>query len=86
MRVPSVTIAALTLVAATAAFAQPPKAPAKPAAQPASHAAPVILAAPDPIPTPAPTDPATTPPAKPHRAARVTTCRCGDQAEEQPEQ
>ena len=81
-----VTIAAIARAAGSALHAEPPKAPAKPAAQPASHSAPVILAAADPVPTPPPTDSAATPPAKPHRAARVTTCRCGDQVEEQPEQ
>jgi hypothetical protein len=80
-----VMIAAAVLTAGSAA-AEPVKAPAQPAAQPANRPAPVMLASADQVPTPSPTDQAAPPQAKPHRAARVTTCRCGGQTEEQPEQ
>ncbi len=79
-------IAVAVLTVSTGVAAEPAKTPAKDAAPPVSHSAPVILASADPVRTPAPTDQATLPQAKPHRAARVTTCRCGDQLEEQPEQ
>jgi hypothetical protein len=77
-------VIATALLAAGAAAAEPPKTPAKDAAQPARRPAPVILASADQLPTPAPGQTAQ-PPVK-HRAARVTTCRCGDQVDEQPEQ
>jgi hypothetical protein len=81
-----VMIAAVALAAGTAASAEPTKASAQPAAQPANRPAPtVLLASADQVRAPAPSDQAN-PPAKPHRAARVTTCRCGGQTEEQPEQ
>jgi hypothetical protein len=77
-------IAILTL--GTAVSAEPPRTTAKEAAQPANRAAPaVLLASAEQVTAPAPSDQATPQP-KPHRAARVTTCRCGGQAEEQPEQ
>jgi hypothetical protein len=79
-------IAAAALAVGTAAPAEPAKAPAHAATQPANRpAAPVLLASVDQVPTPAPADQSGSP-AKPHRAARVTTCRCGGQTEEQPEQ
>lgn len=78
-------IAASILVAGSATAA-PPNPPAKPAAQQSKAPAPVILASADRLPSPAPADPAASQP-KPHRAARVTSCRCGGQVEEeQPEQ
>jgi hypothetical protein len=81
-----VMIAAVALAAGTAASAEPTQAPAQPAAQPANRPAPtVLLASADQVRAPAPSDQATSQP-KPHRAARVTTCRCGGQTEEQPEQ
>jgi hypothetical protein len=81
-----VMIAAVALAASTAAFAEPAKAPAQSAAQPANRPTPaVLLASADQVRAPAPSDQATPQP-KPHRAARVTTCRCGGQTEEQPEQ
>ena len=83
MHAPFMMIAALALAAGTAASAEPTKASAQPAAQPANRPAPtVLLASADQVRAPAPSDQAN-PPAKPHRAARVTTCRCGGQTEEQ---
>jgi len=79
-------IAAAVLTAGSAVAAEPAKAPAQAAAQPGNRSAPVMLASADQVPTPAPTDQATPQQVKPHRAARVTTCRCGGQTEEQPEQ
>jgi hypothetical protein len=82
-----VMIAAASLTVGTAAPAEPAKAPAQAAAQPANRPArPVMMASADQVPTPAPADQGASTPAKPHRAARVTTCRCGGQTEEQPEQ
>jgi hypothetical protein len=81
-----VMIAAVALAAGTAASAEPTKAPAQPAAQPANGPAPtVLLASNDQVRAPTPSDQAN-PQAKPHRAARITTCRCGGQTGEQPEQ
>jgi hypothetical protein len=81
-----VMIAAVALAGGTAAPAEPTNAPAQTAAQPANRPAPtVLLASADQVRAPAPSDQAN-PTAKPHRAARVTTCRCGGQTEEQPEQ
>ncbi len=81
-----VMIAAVALAAGTAASAEPAKAPAQPATQPANRSATaVLLASADQVRSPAPSDQAS-PQSKPHRAARVTTCRCGGQTEEQPEQ
>ncbi|HZC38430.1 MAG TPA: hypothetical protein VE221_07125 [Sphingomicrobium sp.] len=76
-------IAAAALAAGTAAPAEPTKAPAKDAAQQTNHPAPVLLASADQVAAPASTDQASSSQAKPHRAARVTTCRCGGQTEEQ---
>jgi len=82
----SFVIAATALAIGTAVAAEPPKAPVKDATPQVSHSAPVILASADQVRTPAPAaDQANPAPAK-HRAARVTTCRCGDQVEEQPDQ
>jgi hypothetical protein len=81
-----VMIGAVALAAGTAASAEPTKAPAQPAAQPANRPPPtVLLASADQVRAPAPSDQANSS-AKPHRAARITTCRCGGQTEEQPEQ
>jgi hypothetical protein len=83
MHARSAAIAVAILTLGTAVSAEPPKATVKDAAQPANRPAPpVMLASADRVPTPAPTDSATSP-AKPHRAARITTCRCGGQTEEQ---
>ena len=74
------TAAVATLIAAPIA-AEPVKAPVQPASQPAANAANVVLAAaelPQSVETaPIASDSAAPPPAR-KRAARVTTCRCGD--------
>jgi hypothetical protein len=78
-----VTIAAAALTLSTSASAEPPKSPApQNAAQ--AHPAPVVLASADHVGTPAPVAevPAQ---AKPHRAARVTTCRCGGDPQPEPQ-
>jgi hypothetical protein len=81
-----VAIIALTMLAAgTAAAAEPPKASAQAPAQQPNRPARVMLASAEQVPAPAPADQAN-PQSPKHRAARVTTCRCGDQAAEQPEQ
>jgi hypothetical protein len=76
-----VSIAAAAVALATSVAAEPPKAPPpQPTTQP--HPAPVVLASADHVATPD----GTQAPAKPHRTARVTTCRCGgDPQPEQPE-
>ena len=80
-------IIALTMLAAgTAVAAEPPKANASAPAEQANRPARVMLASAEQVRAPTPADQANAQPPK-HRAARVTTCRCGDQtAEEQPEQ
>jgi hypothetical protein len=82
MHVRLLMIAAVGSTLGTAAPADPPKPAVQNASQPASRPAPVMLASAEPVRTPSPSDQATTP-AKPHRAARVTSCRCGGQTEEQ---
>lgn len=73
-------IAAAALAAATAAAAEPAKAPVQQPEKPAK----VVLASADEVRAPAPTaDRANSAPAK--RARRVTTCRCADRVEQQPE-
>jgi hypothetical protein len=72
-------IAAVTLTSVSAFAAEP----VKPAQPQSSHAEPVsaqvVLASADDVPAPAGTDHQTAPtPPRPHRVARVTTCRCGD--------
>ena len=87
MNIRFVLIAAATLMSGTAFAAEPPKAPVEQAAQPQRTNPPVVLASADEVRAPLPGESAT--PVK-HRVARVTTCRCGDQAatdpESQPEQ
>jgi hypothetical protein len=78
-------IALALLTAGTGVGAEPPKASAKEAGQPAKRPAAVMLASAEQVPTPTPADSNPQTPVK-HRAARVTTCRCGDQLAEQPEQ
>jgi hypothetical protein len=83
---PRFAIIALTVLAAgTAVAAEPTQAPAKDVSQQASRPARVMLASAEQVSAPAPADQSNPQPPK-HRAARVTTCRCGDQAAEQPEQ
>ena len=79
-------IALIMLAAGTAVAAEPPRANAPAPAQQANRPARVVLASAEQVPAPAPADQANPQPPR-HRAARVTTCRCGDQAvEDQPEQ
>ncbi|MFL6829863.1 MAG: hypothetical protein ACJ8D5_04480 [Sphingomicrobium sp.] len=73
-------IASTVLALATAAAAEPPKAATGAAAQPQSRPAAVVLASAEPVQTPQVASQELAPvPAKRPRAARVTTCRCGDQ-------
>ena len=74
-----VMIAAAALTIAANAAAEPPKVEAREASQPANRPAEVLLASAEQIRTPTPTadQPSATPVKRP-RAARVTTCRCGD--------
>ncbi len=81
MNVRFISIAAATAMAASAHAAEP----AKPSPQPAPQAQQrpdVVLASADRLQAPAaPSDQQVTTP-RPHRVARVTTCRCGDQQAE----
>ena len=82
MRTRYLLIASAALAATAAANAEPAKPePRAPAAQPANRPAEVILASADQVQasTPAVQGQSATPVKRP-RAARVTTCRCGDQA------
>ena len=75
-------IAAAALTVATAALAEPAKAPS--ASQTPSRPSPVVLASADRVVGAASTTQASPTPAKRPRAARVTNCRCGaPQAEDQ---
>jgi hypothetical protein len=72
-------IAAAALVLGTSAFAEPVKTRGAQPAQPATPPAAVVLASADQIrDVPASADQPAAPVKRP-RAARVTTCRCGDQ-------
>jgi hypothetical protein len=75
-------IAATALTMATSGLAEPAKAPAAEAGKAASRPAQVVMASADQVEAPAPAadQPAATPAKRP-RAARVTTCRCGDPAQ-----
>jgi hypothetical protein len=74
----------VTLIAAAAATlaasvgAEPPKAEVHQASQPAKTPTEVALASADQVRAPAPSEQPSTTPVKRPRAARVTTCRCGD--------
>ena len=72
-------IAAAALTIGTSALAEPPKTRAARAAQPATPPAQVLMASAEEARDPAPAAEPATPPVKRPRAARVTTCRCGDQ-------
>jgi len=78
-------IAAAAVALATAATAQSAKTPPAQANSAPKHPAPVVLASADHLAGPAPVSEATTAPAKPHRAARVTTCRCGGDPQPAPQ-
>lgn len=72
-------IAATALAMTGAAVAEPPKPQAPETNQPADRPAEVVLASADQANVPAPADQQSSPaPAKRPRAARVTTCRCGE--------
>jgi hypothetical protein len=81
-----VTIAAAMVLAATGATAaQPVKKPAPQAKQTQTRSTPVVLASAEQV-SPEATSDAAPPPVK-HRAARVTTCRCGGEPQAaQPEE
>ena len=75
-----ITAAALTI--GTSASAEPAKPRGPQAAPAASPPAQVVLASADQIRDPAPIANQATPPAKRPRVGRVTTCRCGDQQDQ----
>lgn len=76
-------VIAVAALASTSAFAAEP---AKPAPQPAARTQPrVVLASAEQVQTAAPADQQAVAP-KPHRIARVTTCRCGGQQAQPDEQ
>lgn len=77
MHARSVIIAAAALALATSAIAQSAKTQAPQPNSTQTHPAPVVLASADHMAS-APVGDAAPAQAKPHRAARVTTCRCGD--------
>jgi hypothetical protein len=79
-------IIAAALAVTGSAAAEPAKAPVQ-TAKPVGQAAPVVLASADRV--PGSSGPAAAAPVKRPRAARVTSCRCGDpqpQADEQEQQ
>lgn len=72
-------VAVSGLFVAAGASAEPAKAPVRKADQPAKQAAPIVIASAEEIRS-QPSDQQSAAPAKRERKARVTTCRCGDQA------
>lgn len=72
-----VIIAAAASALATSAIGQSTKTPPPQPNSTQVRPAPVVLASADHVES-APVTDATQAPTKPHRAARVTTCRCGD--------
>ena len=82
MRVRSLTVAIAMLSISTAALADPAKAPVHKADQPSTQQPSVEIASADDTAADAATvqQQPVADPAKPARHARVTTCRCGDQA------
>jgi hypothetical protein len=72
-------IAAAALVVGTSAFAEPPKTRGAQPAQPAPQPAAVVLASAESVRDTAPDADQPAAPVKRPRAARVTSCRCGDQ-------
>jgi hypothetical protein len=72
-------IAAAALVVGTSAFAEPPKTRGAQPAQPATQPAAVVLASAETVRDTAPSADQPAAPVKRPRAARVTSCRCGDQ-------
>ena len=79
-----VTVAVAALTLSTSTSAEPPKAPVPQATPTQAHPAPVVLASADRVGTPAPVTEAPGQ-AKPHRAARITTCRCGGEPQPEPQ-
>jgi hypothetical protein len=78
MRVHVTLIAAAAAIFSASVVAEPPKAEVHRASQPAKTPTEVALASADQIRAPAPAEQPSTTPVKRPRAARVTTCRCGD--------
>jgi hypothetical protein len=78
-------IAVAALTSATAFAAEPVKPVAHQPSQPQRASSQVVLASADDVRAPAPAEQQASTPAKPHRFARVTTCRCGDAAAAQPD-
>jgi hypothetical protein len=82
MRVRFMVIATAALTIGAAAVAEPTRPASRDPNPPAHPAAEVVLASAEQAQAPAPTpDQPSATPVK-HRAARVTTCRCGDQVEQ----
>ena len=82
MRVRQFVIAIAAAALASAATAEPPKAPVRNAGQPAETQPPVVVASAEQVRTPAPVADAqaqAAAPAKRVRTARVSSCRCGGQ-------
>ena len=79
-----VTAAAAALALATSVAAEPPKSSAPQSEPRQTHSAPVVLASADHVATTPPSE-AAQDSAKPHRAARVTTCRCGGDPQPEPQ-
>jgi ethanolamine ammonia-lyase small subunit len=79
MRVHLAAIAAAALVA-TSAFAQPAPSDSRPTAQSDQHRPDLVLASADSVRVQAPAADQPSQPTKRPRAARVTSCRCGDSA------
>ena len=89
MHVRSAMIAAAALATNSVAVAQPAKAPTNGSAQSTSHSSPVVLASAERVVGTVPQADVRSDQAKRPRAARVTSCRCGDiqpQADEQEQQ
>lgn len=79
-----VTIASAALLASGAMAAEPAKKPVPQAKQAQTRSKPVVLASADQTSTEA--SPGAVPGPVKHRAARVTTCRCGDPQVVQPQE
>lgn len=79
-----VTIAVAALLASGAMAAEPAKKPVPHSKQTQTRSTPVVLASADQV-SPAASPDAVPGPVK-HRAARVTTCRCGDPQVVQPQE
>lgn len=89
MHLRSTLIAAAALAAGPAAAAGPAKAPAASSPHSTAHSSPVVLASAERVVGTVPPADVRSDPAKRPRAARVTSCRCGDiqpQADEQEQQ